>query len=266
MTLSTSSKAFGVREFRVQKLLTDNAGAAATYSVTAGSVASAPTTTGFTMTAGNGAAFTTADPTGSIVGRALNIIAAGTGVVQVGIVATLAGEVVTLSNTLALAPTIADVVNLPTSYALPGAISLASMPTVKTIDLRGNNTFLDTDSVLQTLEFDVHYAKHQLDVLALTAGGTVVSAGTTPNQSNRWSLLATPTFGYFRFEARCASADYASGDIHIICNKAKAAELPFPGFIEEDYDRPHFKMKAVPPIGTTRWIDVVELETALPIA
>lgn len=254
MALDHRSKVFGVAEARVVKLLTDNAGAAATYSgVTTAVVASpAPTTTTFSVTAATGANL--------IVGRAITV---GTAVTAITAIAT---DAITVSPALPAAPSTGATVFMTTGYPLTGAKGLVYTPQMKTVDLRGDNTFLDTDSVLQSISFELTMAKINFDVIALMLGGTVTDSGTTPNQQTSWSLPDSPTFNYFRLEARCKSADPPAGDIHIILNKVKAADAPLVGFVEEDYDYPKLKLKPVPPNGTTPWLQIVMNETALPVA
>lgn len=262
--LSHNSKNFGVREMRVCKLLTDNPGQAATYAGTTTAVVAAPspTTTSFSVTPGGGALLTTADPAG-IIGRTVTIGATG----QIGTILSVTTDAIVLSNTLATAPSTSDVVTLPTSYRLVGAKTVTATPTFTSVDLRGDNVFIDSDTVFQTLEYDVEYAKHNLDVLALLLGGTVTDSGTTPNQKSSWSMVFPPAVGYVRLEARCFAADFPNGDIHIVCNKAKMASAPFPGFMEENYDYPKIKFKVVQLVGIpSNTIQVVYNETALAIA
>lgn len=256
MALSHYSKVFGVKEARIVKLLTDITGQACTYSgVTTAVVASpSPTTTTFSVTAATGANLT--------VGRTVTIGA------QLGTISAISTDAITLSNTLATAPSTADVVFMTSGYQLIGVKNMAVTTTMKTVDLRGDNTFLDTDSVLEALEFDVDIAKVSLDAIGIMLGGTVTDTGTTPNQHTSWSLLTQPVFSYFRLEARCYTADFPSGDIHIICNKVKAADAPLFGFTEEDYNMPKLKCKAVPPVtgSTTPWLQVLFNETAIGVA
>lgn len=236
-------------------MLTDIAGSACTYAgvTTAVVAAPAPTTTTFSVTPGGGATLT--------IGRAVTIGATG----QVGVISGIATDAITLSNTLATAPSTSDVVTMPSSTQLVGAKSLAYTATVKTADLRGDNSFLDTDTVLEALEFDLDVAKFNFTGVSTLHGGTVVSSGTTPNQSTLWKLLNNPAFGYFKLEARCVTADPLNGDVHILVSKAKAADMWLLGFADEDYAPNKLKIKAVPPQGTNPWFQIGLFETALAI-
>ena len=253
--LDHRTKIFGVREARIVQLLTDVAGAAATYSQVSSTVqaAPAPTTTTFSVAAGLGASF--------VVGRAITVGTNSPVVIQ-----SIATDALTVSPALPSAPSSGAAVTMTTGYPLTGAKALALTDTMKSVDLRGDNTFLDTDTVLQGLEVEVDLAKISLDVMALMLGGTIVDSGVTPNRQSLWSLLTQPVFSYFRLEARCFSVDQPAGDLHLIFNKAKAASTPLFGLAEEDYHYPKIKCKVVPPIGTTPWLQVVYNETAAAIA
>lgn len=256
MALSHSSKVFGARELRITQLLTDVSGSACTYAgVTTAVVASpAPTTTSFSVTPGGGATLT--------VGRTVTV---GT---QFATIATIVTDAITTSNTLATAPSTGEAVFQSSGYQLVGVKDMTVTTTMKTVDLRGDNTYLDTDSVLEALEFDVDVAKVNLDAMAIMLGGTVVDSGTTPNQVSTWSLPTQPTFNYFKLEARCFSMDTPGGDIHIVCNKAKAADAPIFGLTEEDYNMPKIKVKAVPPVtgSLTPWMQVFFNQTAIGVS
>lgn len=257
MALGHVTKLYAVKEARVTKLLTDLSGAAATYSgITTAVVASpAPTLTSFSVTPGGGATL--------VIGQAVTVNGTATPN-NVSTITAIATDAITVSPAFAVIPATGNSVVMASSIPLKGMKALAVTTTMKTVDLRGDNTFLDTDTVLQSLEFDVDIAKWNFDVASLMLGGTVTDTGTTPSQQTLWSLLTQPTFNYFRLEARCFTVDSPNGDLHITCNKAKAADAPIPGFVEEDYFYPKIKCKAVPPIGTTPWLTVAMNETALP--
>lgn len=257
MALAHVTKLFGVREARVTKLLTDLSGAAATYSgVTTAVVSSpSPTTTTFSVTPGGGATL--------VVGQAVGVNLTTTAN-NISTITAIATDAITVSPAFAVVPATGNAVVMASSLPLKGVKTLAVTTTMKTVDLRGDNTFLDTDSVLEALEFDVDIAKTNFDVISLMLGGTVTDSGSTPSQQTVWSLLTQPSFNYFRLEARCFTIDSPLGDLHITCNKVKAADAPIPGFMEEDYFYPKLKCKAVPPIGSSAWLTIAMNETALP--
>lgn len=260
MPLDHRTKLFGVKEARITKVLADVSGSAVSYAttVTTAVVASpAPTTTTFSVTPGGGATL--------VVGRAVGVNLATTPN-NVATITAIATDAITVAPALAVIPATGNSVTMSGSIPLTGMKALAVTTTMKTVDLRGDNTFLDTDTVLQALEFDVDIAKTNLDVMSLMMGGTVVDTGTTPSQQATWNLLTQPSFNYFRLEARCFTSDLINGDLHITCNKMKAADAPIPGFVEEDYFYPKIKCKAVPPVSgsLTQWVTVSLNETALP--
>jgi hypothetical protein len=259
--LDRRTKIFGVKECRITPLLTDVAGAAATYSVAATTTTTtASTTTSIILTAGGGALLTAGvvAPATSIIGRAISIGGFVTGVTN------LATDTLTVSPALATAPLTGVTVNLQGSVPVSGCKALLTTPTMVTVDLRGDNTFLDTDTVLTALGIEIDAAKHSFDIWNTMLGGAVATTGSTPNQVMTWSLLTQPSFGYFMLEARCFTSDLPTGDVHLFFNKVKAADAPIPGLTEENYNMPKIKCKTVPPKGTTPWLTVVMNETAIP--
>jgi hypothetical protein len=138
--------------------------------------------------------------------------------------------------------------------------------TVVSVDLRGDNTLLDTDTMLQGVALELDYAKLNLDVIAILLGGTVVDAGTTPSQTSVWTLPNPPTYNYIKLEARSMAADSVLGDFHILFPKVKLSDFPMMGLAEENYQLFNLKMKAVPPNGTpVGWMTVTLNETAVVI-
>jgi hypothetical protein len=152
------------------------------------------------------------------------------------------------------------------SIDVPGLKNVKVSGTVATVDLRGSNTYLDSDTVLQNIMVEIDYAKLSFDVLNVMLGGTITDTGTTPNQTTVWPLGNPPTFGYFKLEARAAAVDVPTGDLHIDFAKVKLADFPQLGLVEENYQTMNLKCKAVPPIGTSVWLTVTENETAAVIS
>ncbi len=266
------TKAFGIRSAYVTKMLTDLSGAPATYAGFDSAVVASPTptTTGFSVTAASGSGFT--------VGKAVYVgTASGAGnvniidpTIPISVITAISTDAITVSPALPAAPSTGVHVFQPLSYRIPGAKTLTSTSTVKSVDLRGDNTFLDSDAVFQSLEFAITNAKHSLDVLSVILGGTVTDTGTTgqtpPIGQTIWALTNPPSFNLVRIEAQCFSSDLVGGDFHICINKARASDAPLPGFADEDYSYPAWKFKGIPPIGTTPWVQYVLNEGARVVA
>lgn len=150
-----------------------------------------------------------------------------------------------------------------TSVALPGAKKLGISGTVDTKYLKGDNVFLDADTVWSgPLNGAFDYAKLSLDALAIMFSTAVVDSGTTPNQLATWAMLGTDVAQYFRLEARSASADTPGGDVLFSCWKCKVTAFPDLGLMEEDYAQPTLAFTMVPLLADGRWFTPVLRETA----
>lgn len=254
MALPHSTKVFGVREAWITKMLTDVAGSAATYASVTSTVAASPTptTTVFAVGAGDGAKFT--------VGRVITIAA------QTGVIQSIATDTITLASALTSAPTAGQTVTMTSAVRLIGSKALTLTPNATTQDLTGDNTYIDSDSVLHTVSATINYAKLSLDVLSLIAGNAVADSGTTPAQTTTWSLPNPPAFNSFRLEARCFATDTGIGDLHVVLAKCRATEPPLVGLADENYAMPTLNLRVIPPTGTTPWIQYVFNETAVQVA
>lgn len=155
-----------------------------------------------------------------------------------------------------------------TSIDVPGIKSVTVSGDINTTELRGDNTLLDRNSLLTNITVAIEYAKLSLDVLPVVMGGTTVSAGVTPNQTETFTLLNTDSFSYFRLEAATPTngGDTIGGDNHIIFDKLMLSSFPDMGFAEEDYRTFSMDAGAVPLISTGRWMRVILAETASAIA
>lgn len=166
-----------------------------------------------------------------------------------------------------VAKMLTDPAAAPTTYGatmpVVGTKAVKVTGTVTTVDLRGDNTLLDSDSMLQAVLVELDFAKLSLDVVVALLGGAVVDAGTTPNQTSTYTLASPPAFNYVKLEARSMSADPVAGDFHILFPKIKLADFPQMGLAEENYQLFNLKMHAIPPNGTPAgWMTVTLNETA----
>jgi hypothetical protein len=169
-----------------------------------------------------------------------------------------------------IAKLLTDPSSAPTTYGttapVTGTKSLKVTGTVTTVDLRGDNTVLDSDSLLTGVEVEIDYAKLSMDNLATWLGGTVTDSGTTPNQVSSWILPSPATFNYFKLEGRSMTADPVAGDFHVLFPKLKLADFPQLGLAEETYQLFNVKCHAMPPYGTPNgWMTITLNETAVPI-
>lgn len=166
-----------------------------------------------------------------------------------------------------LYPLTTDVAGAAPTYGaaidVPGIKSVAITGSVESKELRGDNTLLDSDSVITGVAVAIEYAKLSLDVKAALMGGTVADSGVTPNQTATWDLLPTSKPKPFKLEAISASADPIGGAVKFALAKVVLDSFPEFGLAEEDYKTHSVSGKAMPTLGTgTKWVTVTIMETA----
>ena len=150
------------------------------------------------------------------------------------------------------------------SVDVPGMKTVTIGGEISTAELRGDHSRLDFQSTLSGIEVEFEYAKLSLDALAVMLGGSVVDAGTTPNQTATFGITSASALNYFRFQAVAVGADSVGGDVLFTIHKAILTEFPEMGSEEEDYKTFSTTAAAVPILGTGgAWMDVVLRETAV---
>lgn len=152
------------------------------------------------------------------------------------------------------------------SIDVPGIKKVTISGDVETKQLRGDNTKLDSDTVLTNITAEIEHAKISLDVLAMMLTQTVTDSGTTPNQ-----IAALPIFGGgvgagvkfapFRLEALSATADPVFGSVRFSLAKCILNSFPDMGLEEEDYKTSSFGVDCSPLISTGLWITPSIYET-----
>lgn len=157
-----------------------------------------------------------------------------------------------------VAPLLTDPVDtIPTFGTLvdvPGIKSLTFTGDVESKELRGDNTLLDTESVLTTMTFSMEYAKLSLDALAIMAGGTVTDSTTPPAAA--WDYDNDESFPYFLLMGRSPTADTVGGDVWLMLYKCKLTSFPEIGFAEEDYQTFTVEGSIAPLASTHQWIGI----------
>jgi hypothetical protein len=147
---------------------------------------------------------------------------------------------------------------------VPGIKSVTIGGDVTSVELRGDNTKLDGDSVLSGITVEFEYAKMSLDALNVFLGASITDTGVTPNQVASLSVKPTDVFNYFRFRAVSAGADTLTGDVLFTLHKCKLDSFPELGLAEEDYQTFTVSGFAVPILGTGQpWLDVALRETSV---
>jgi hypothetical protein len=154
-----------------------------------------------------------------------------------------------------------------TKVDIPGIKSVTISGTVKTVELHGDHTLMDSDSVLEKLQVTFHHAKESFSVRATILGGTPSDSGSTPAQIAKWRLLGTDTlFPYYKFEAQAAGVDLGLGDGHLVLWKCKTSNFPNIGLAEDDYETFNVDAYVIPRLADAFWLDVLFNETAVAIS
>lgn len=170
-----------------------------------------------------------------------------------------------------VSPLTADPAGGTTTYGtaidVPGIRSVSLGGDITTVELRGDQTLLDSDSVLNNITVSFEYAKLSLDVLDVMLGGAVADGGSGSTETGTWSLLGTDTlFPTFKFEAQVVSTDNPGGDLHIVMYKCKLSDFPEVGTELDDYQTFTAAATCSPRLSDSKWMDLVINETAVAIS
>lgn len=154
------------------------------------------------------------------------------------------------------------------SVDVPAIKSVEISGDVNTVELRGDNSLLDSATTLTNISAAVTHGKLSLDVLGVLLGPTVVDSGTGTTEVATFDLTATSALNYFKLEAATPStgSDFVGGDVHFVLHKCIINGFPDIGTAEEDYRTSSFGVAAVPLLATGRkWLSIVFNETAAAI-
>lgn len=150
---------------------------------------------------------------------------------------------------------------------VPGIKSIEISGDVESKQLRGDNSLLDSDTVLTNVSAKIEHAKLSLDALAMMLGQTVTDTGTTPNQVAGLDIIGggfagQTKFAPFKLTGVSASADPVGGNVLFTLHKAVLASFPDMGLAEEDYQTISADLNAMPLLSTGKWLSVAINETA----
>jgi len=155
-----------------------------------------------------------------------------------------------------------------TSVDIPGIVKLGIKPTVEKKELQGDNRVMDIWTKIKTIEISFEHVKLSLDALKIMLGGTVTAAGTTPNQTQTYSLTANDQPGYFKLEGQAVYVEEGLGDVHFVAYKCLADDPP--GWEVSDqsgnFASVTGKATAIPRNADGKIFDIVFNESEAPIA
>lgn len=152
-----------------------------------------------------------------------------------------------------------------TAVDVPGIQTLEVTPKLASKELRGDNKILDVWSRCESIDWKWSCAKLPLEVLDILLGGTVTAAGTTPNQTQTYSLVGADRPTWFKVEGKVAYVEEGLGDVHVVIFKCKCTGgAAFS--LGEDFAKLEASGVAIP-LGTTdKLLDVILNETAVDIS
>lgn len=146
---------------------------------------------------------------------------------------------------------------------VPGITTLNLNPVFDEKELRGDDTILDHRTKLVAVDWSFENVMLSLDALAILQGGKVKSGGTTPAQTQTYTILNTDNAKYFKLEAK---SDYADvGDVHYVLYKAKANSVSV-SLVGEDYAKVSASGKAIGTVKDKKIQEIIFNETAVAIS
>lgn len=151
---------------------------------------------------------------------------------------------------------------------LGGVIELKTAAEIDYRELEGDNQILASHAILKAIDIDVQQARITLDALAILIGGAVAASGTTPNQKQTYTVLATDEAKHFKIEGQSKGVDAAGGDVkdyHEVYYKCKLSGT-VDWTLGADYAKVSFKARAIPTVNNKKIMDMVANETAAAIA
>ena len=131
---------------------------------------------------------------------------------------------------------------------------------------RGDGTVRDRRQVLTGMTVTFENTILPADVLALLEGGTLVDAGTTPNQSWTYTYAAGASPSYVEFHAVCNDTDYPDGDFHLIVHKAQLNNKVALGLTDDDFQTYSYELGAVARNADDKYYTITANEPAAAIA
>ena len=163
-------------------------------------------------------------------------------------------------------PLTADSVGASPTYGaavdVPGIQAVSLDMNIVSQELKGDATIIDKRSKLESFKCTLKHAKTSLDVLAKLIGGTVVDAGSTPNQTATWSLNGGTSFPYAKIAWRIEDVDTGIGNCLVTLYKAKITAGKLMDQQTDGYGQPTYDVDAIQPLfASTPLIAVTLYET-----
>ncbi len=154
---------------------------------------------------------------------------------------------------------------LGTRVDLPASMTLSFRPTKEEKELRGNDVVQEVVTYNKQVEWTLEAGGISLDALAVLTGGTVATAGVTPNATKTITAKGTDSESYFRIRGRAVNSSGASGtQVEILYCKVTSG--PEGEFKDGEFYVTRCSGRGIPhPTSSETW-KLVEQETAAALA
>lgn len=106
------------------------------------------------------------------------------------------------------------------SVDFPNARTFSFSETTDSEELRGDDGVVAVHDLGSGVDWELEGGGYSFEAIAAMYGGTVASAGVTPNQTKTYEKLDNDIRPYFEVEGQAISD--SGGDFHVIIAKAKA--------------------------------------------
>lgn len=153
-----------------------------------------------------------------------------------------------------------------TAVDVPGLKKVTITGDVNTVELRGDNSKLDSASSMGGVKVALEFAKMSLDILAAIFTAAVTDSGTAPSQVASWTMLGSTGFRYVGLTCAAVGADPITGDVTFSIYKMIPSSFPEMGLEEEDYKTSSLEFEAMPLLSNGKWIGSSIRETAAALA
>lgn len=106
---------------------------------------------------------------------------------------------------------------------LPNAQTFEFQEETETQELRGDDTVVALRTTVSAVSWTLEAGGITFAAMAVIAGGTVASTGTTPNVKKTWVRMGTDSYPDFYLEGQAMSE--SGGDNHTAIHRAKASQI-----------------------------------------
>lgn len=132
-----------------------------------------------------------------------------------------------------------------TGKDIPGFSGLTSDPQSTTVEHRGNNKVISKGSTLDSVDLTLTVGIWNLDAISSCVGGTVSTAGTTPNQTRKLVHKTTDQPADCAIQAQTRSKSADGGGTRFTFPRCQPQNLPDYGFTDQEYQDLTIPMSAI---------------------